>query len=262
MEHEPELRHTEVELALEGREGDEEAAHEQAAAEVVDEWTAALALGIAAQRHDRLGDEDHPAQHRQRAAADQHQVGRAPQRHVLSEDAMPQVVEREPREREGAGGRDHQPANGRPPVAAEVYGGSAWPLPPPQRHGQRAGEQRAIEPDEDEVVGRVGERAVVATVVDVQGDVPVHPEGRREQRDAHHRRGQGRPTRQARLALGEAREMVEPADAPAAVTRDHQRDDRRDEQRADGRADRLAVAAPPAGSSPLPARGELRLASA
>ena len=50
MQDEPELRHAEVELALEGGQRDEEAAHEQAAAQVVDHDRAAVALGVAADR--------------------------------------------------------------------------------------------------------------------------------------------------------------------------------------------------------------------
>ena len=45
----------------------------------------------------RLAEQRHLADERERGAADHHQVGRAPERHVLAEDPVPEVVEREAR---------------------------------------------------------------------------------------------------------------------------------------------------------------------
>ena len=61
-------------------------------------------------------------------AADQHQVGRPPEGHVLAEEAVPDVVEREADQGEGAAGGDQDAAEGRIPVAADADGGRAGAL--------------------------------------------------------------------------------------------------------------------------------------
>ena len=87
-----------------------------------------------------------------------------------------------PREREGAAGGHHQAADRRPPVRRR--GGSRSSRGAPCRtapstarrpRARRRGRQ-------NQIVGRVGERARVAPVVDVERDVPVHAEHRDEQR--------------------------------------------------------------------------------
>ena len=75
---------------------------------------AGLALLVA------LGVQRPGAEHRERGAADQHQVGRAPERHVLAEDAVPDVVEREGEQRARAADRDHQGADRRVPGRARA----------------------------------------------------------------------------------------------------------------------------------------------
>src|SRR3954447_3337852 len=100
---------------------------------------------------------------------------RAPERDVLAEDAVPDVVEGKARERERAAGADEDTAERGVPVARDAQGDGARALLR-ERHGDEAGGEDAEEAGEDEVVGRVGERARVAAVIDVQGDVPVHPE--------------------------------------------------------------------------------------
>ena len=151
----------------------------------------------------------------------QHQVRRAPERHVLAEEAMPDVVEREAdaarsaahdgasaRRRAGAyqPWRDAHARRGRPGRSS----GSAM--------ASTAGERDAEEADEDEVVGGVGERARVAAVVDVQRDVPVHPEhgdaAASTPTTAERQRG---PARQPGDALAEAASRRDPADAAAAM---------------------------------------------
>ncbi len=62
---------------------------------------------------------------------------------------------------------------------------------------EHPGEQHAEEPGEDEVVGGVGERAGVAALVDVQGDVPVHAEDGDQQGDAEEACRAARPSRAA-----------------------------------------------------------------
>ena len=113
---------------------------------------------------------------RHRRAADHHHVGRAPERHVLAEQPVPHVVEREADQREDAQRRSATPPTGRasprdagPPRGRVALG---------QDDRQQAGGEDAEQPDEDEVVGRVGQRPRVAAVVDVQRDVPVHAEQR------------------------------------------------------------------------------------
>ena len=87
-----------------------------------------------------------------------------------------------------------------PPIWIAVLVGRSVPA----GHRQHARDEHAEEPDEDQVVGRVGERARVAAVVDVQGDVPVHAEHGHEQRAAEQHRRDGRPRGQTRLSLGPA----------------------------------------------------------
>src|SRR3954453_17113772 len=76
LPHEPELRHGEVELGLEGGEADEQGADQAHVAGVRER--AALALAVL-RRLAALDVEDPLAQDRERRAADQQQVGRAPQ---------------------------------------------------------------------------------------------------------------------------------------------------------------------------------------
>ena len=74
-----------------------------------------------------------------------------------------------------------------------------------QHHRDEAGGEDAEQAGEDEVVGGVGERALVAADADVQRDVPVHPEHRGEQRRGGDRARQRDPAGQAGLARREAR---------------------------------------------------------
>ena len=100
LEDELELRHAEVELALEGREPDQEAAGQRArgAAQRAAQRAAAAAPRASAAR--ALDEQHGQADERHRRAADQHQVRRAPERHVLAEQPVPDVVEREAEQRE------------------------------------------------------------------------------------------------------------------------------------------------------------------
>jgi len=73
------------------------------------------------------------------------------------------------------------------------------------------------EADEDEVVRRVGERAGVAALVDVDRHVPCDAEERDQQRAGGHRRGQRRPAGDAARARRERGDAAEDRRAPAAV---------------------------------------------
>ena len=201
-----------------------------------------LALGVAPDRRDRLAHQHHAAERRERGAADQHQVGRAPERHVLAEQPVPHVVEREACERERAASGHHQTAERRPPVAAEVDGGLGRALGAGQRDRHYARHEHAVEADQDQVVRGVGERTSVTAVVDVQGDVPVHAEHSGEQRDPEQHRWHGGPRRQAGVPLRPAPDTGQDLQPAAAMPHDQVRDqscgDERPCRGPDGLADR------------------------
>jgi hypothetical protein len=141
-----------------------------------------------------LGVQRPGAEHREGSAADQHQVGGSPKRHVLTEDPVPDVIERERRERAGAADRDHQRADRGVPPGCDLVRGPRRLVR--QGEPEHAGEQHAEESGEDEVVGRIGEWTRVAALVDVQGDVPVHPEDRDQQGEREEGAGQRGPARE------------------------------------------------------------------
>jgi hypothetical protein len=122
LEDEAELRDAEVELGLEGRQPEQEAAGQRDR-----ERDPRQARAVRAGRAAALDGEDGDADERHRRAADQHEVRRAPQRHVLAEEPVPHVVEREAEQRERAAGADEHAAQRRVPVRAE-----------PDRRGARA----------------------------------------------------------------------------------------------------------------------------
>ena len=163
------------------------------------------ALPAAGARARPLGEQDRLADQRDRGAADQHQVGRAPERHVLAEQPVPHVVEREADQREAAG-RGHQQRRraARPSRRVEPDRRRARLLLR-DRHGEEAGGEDPEQAEEDQVVGRVGQRSGVAALVDVQGDVPVHAEQRDDERAGADGGGQRDPLREAADAGGEAR---------------------------------------------------------
>ena len=83
--------------------------------------------------------------------------------------------------------------------------------------GEEAGREDAEEAGEDEVVRGVRERALVAALVDVDRDVPEHPEERCEQRPGDDGGGEGGPAGDPGLAFGECPEAVEQVGAPGPV---------------------------------------------
>ena len=201
--HEPELRHAEVELGLEGREADQEAAHQPGA----------HARGRPAAARSRRRSPGVPRVPSASSTACPIRVIVAPPisirwvgpQRVTSwpKSAVPDVVEREaeqgeaPRRRRSGcrrRARTSRPRSGPPPGPARSSG---------RNDGQGAGGEDAEQAGEDQVVGGVGERPGVAPDVDVEGDVPVHAEQRDEQRGRGRRRREGRPAGQAGDALGE-----------------------------------------------------------
>ena len=204
LEEEVELRHAEVELGLEGREPDQEGAHERAALEPQHARRERLRLAAArcsrATRAPSTSSTERPTS-----------VIAAPP--ISIRWVGPQSVTSWPNsrcqksssgkagERERATGEQQHAADGRVPVAGDAHRAAPGPLGG-EDHREEAGDEAAEQPGEDQVVRRVGERAGVAALVDVQGDVPVHPEQRDEQRDRGDRAREGRPAGQPGLALG------------------------------------------------------------
>ena len=137
--------------------------------------------------------EDQQADDRQPGAGDQHQVGGAPQRHVLAEEPVPHVVEREAEQGVEAGAGEQEAADRHVPALDEPDGGGAGLLVERHRAGQHATGEDAEQPEEDQVVRGVGQRPLVAADADVQADVPQHPEQRDEQRHRRQDRREGHP---------------------------------------------------------------------
>src|SRR5262249_667926 len=140
-------------------------------------------------------DDERPYRQRgQRRPADHLDVGGAPGRHVLAEDAVPHVVERKPGEGDDAAQREQHPADGDVPAAAAPERAARLPGVA-EDDGEDAGEGGPGETDDDEPVRRVGERARVATAVNVPRDIPVVAERGGEQGGPGDGLGDGGPAR-------------------------------------------------------------------
>ena len=153
VEGELELGYAEAELELEGREPDQDGAGEDDLAECGSSAASGRPAGPA--RAPSPSACSAQAADAQRGAADHHQVGRAPERHVLAEDPVPDVVEREAEQGAGAaprssGRRSAVPAGRHATVEVRV---GRWAA-----RGRSRLRADAEEPGEDEVVGGVGER--------------------------------------------------------------------------------------------------------
>ena len=151
-----------------------------------------------------------------RRAADQHQVGRAPEGHVLAEEPVPDIVERKADQREGGASADQDAAERRVPVGPEPHRGFTR-LAFGQDHGEEARREDAEEAGKDEVMGRVGERAGIAADVDVQRDVPIHAEERDQQRAGRNPNRDADPGRVTAAPLYLGGEAVQPDEAAGAV---------------------------------------------
>jgi hypothetical protein len=130
-EDEPELRHAEVELGLEGGEADQQAAAhagEACARDEADEAAGAFAFRARGGLVAAFDHEDRVPDQGQAGAADQHQVRGTPEGHVLPEEPVPDVVEREAREREGSGDEQHDAAERGVPAGRDLDRHAAWPL--------------------------------------------------------------------------------------------------------------------------------------
>ena len=234
LEDEAKLRHAEVELGLERGQANQEAAGERdpPRLEAPAALHALLGLGGAQRLNHQHGD----PHERHRRPADQHQVGRPPQRHVLAEQPVPYIVEGEADQGERTTGADQHATKGCMPIARDPHRAGARLLAR-QHHGDEAGREDAEQPDEDEVVRGVGQRALVTAHVDVQGDVPVHAEDGRDERQGGQRRGQHGPAGQPGQAAGEVGGALEQIDASTAVTDPKDQQQRGDHPGAGGRRD-------------------------
>ena len=165
---------------------------------------------------------------------------RAPERDVLAEEAVPHVVEREAEQGVAACERDQDRADGRVPALGDPDGGGRRLLSLRESDGDAAGGEDAEQADEDQVVGGVGERALVAADVDVERDVPVHAEQRDQERAGAHHGGEGRPAGHPGDALGHVGEPLEELALAGPVPVDQREEDRGGDERAGGGADDLA----------------------
>ena len=183
-----------------------------------------------------LDDQDRAPDQGQAGAADQHQVGRAPEGHVLAEDPMPDVVEREADQRERRRGEHRHTAEGRVPVAADPDRTVAR-LAIREDDREEAGDEDPEQPGEDQIMRRVGERSGVATLVDVQRDVPVHADHGDQQRPRCDQRRQRGPRLEAGIPGCErgdatqdvaASRSVRPAEVQQGAGGEHRRGARPD----------------------------------
>jgi hypothetical protein len=169
---------------------------------------------------------------------------RAPQRHVLAEEPVPRVVQREPEQRDDAADEQQDSAERHAPGADADPCRVLVVAAEQQRDVTR--ERDPGEPDDDEVVGGIRKRPGVATVVDVTRHVPVEPEHRGQQRPRRDRHGKHRPPREPGDPLGERGEPVEDP-GPAGQMQTCEDRERRDEaERDDRRGDQVLDRCPAA----------------
>src|SRR3954469_5893446 len=155
-------------------------------------------------------------------------MGRPPERHVLAEEPVPEIVEWEAEEREGAGGGDQRPAERDLVVLSDLDRRATRMLAGLDQHRREiAAGDDPIEPDEDEEVRGIGEWACITAAVDVEGYVPHVAEQRADQGEAGDRQRQRRPGRQPRYACREGGEGAERS-APPTPVRLPEQDQRRE----------------------------------
>ena len=205
LEDEAELRDAEVELGLEGREAEQEAAGERHdCAHFSAQLRSPLRLpggGVGAPALDEQDGHARPASSRRRRSASgawgptasrPGRRGGARRRRAGSRPARTRRRRRPARRRAGA----YQS----PPIRTAVALGPLLG----HHHREEAGGEDAEQAGQDEVVRGVRQRPLVAADVDVKRDVPVHPEHGGDQRARSPMPGGQRgPARQAADALGE-----------------------------------------------------------
>jgi DNA-binding transcriptional MerR regulator len=137
---------------------------------------------------------------------------------------MPQVVEGKAEQGEGAAGGDQDASDRGVPGRGKADRGRPGPGSTGQCDGEPPGDEDADQPEQDRVVGRVGQRSVVTPLVDVQGDVPVHAEERQDQRHGGECGGEGGPAREPGHPLAERCGLAEHRVAAGAVAPHEQRE--------------------------------------
>jgi hypothetical protein len=119
---------------------------------------------------------------------------------------VPGGVEREAEQRDGAAHKHHDPARAHvQPQREAALVARRGPAHPAMQQG---GEHDALQSHHDEHVRR-REDALVAAMIDVVADVPVHPEDRDLQRDAGEDDGRDEAPRDAADALLVADEAMD-----------------------------------------------------
>ena len=231
LAQQPELGHAEVELALEDREADQQAAAGVDRAERADPPCPRRELRAARSRpgEPALGEQREDRQQAERRTAEHHQVRRPPERDVLAEEPVPDVVEGEPGQREGGAGHQQDPADRHIPRRRQPQGRRPRPLLG-QHDRQPSGREDPEEAEQDEVVRGVRQRAGVAPVVDVQRDVPVQAEGRGDQRDRGDAGRERGPAWEAADAAGDGGGAAEEGD-PAGSMPEPEHEERDGEDR-------------------------------
>ena len=166
----------------------------------------------------RLAMQQDDAGGRQAGAADEHDVRRSPQGDVLTEQPVPDVVEREPDQGVEAARGDEDATDRRVPVAGDPDRGDTWLRAVPRVHDRgHAGDEQGEEPVEDQVVSRVGQWSGVATTARVVADVPEEAEQRDDQGAGDEQGRDGRPSGFVAALLKAFAEVLEPLDAVRAV---------------------------------------------
>ena len=220
LEHHTELGDAEIELGLEHREADEECAESDREGDLAQPFRHFGADLVVAEFAFALEDDD--ARSRQAGSADEHEVGRTPQRHVLTEDPVPDVIEREADEGIQSARRDQDAADRRVPMTSDAHRSNAgfhaitW-IDDSRHTGDEQREQSA----EDQVVRRVGEWSRVAAAARVQTHVPEETDERHDERRGDERLRDGYPARRAEFRAKQFAEIVEPFDPVGAVLPGH-----------------------------------------
>ncbi len=162
-------------------------------------------------------------QHREKGkagTADHHQMRRTPKGDVLPENPMPDVVEREPDHRvHPAAGHQHA-AHRRVPVTRDAHRRRPG-FAERQHDRQHAPDEDPEQPDDDEVVRRVGQRARVAAITDMPADVPDEAEQGADDRRGEHQHRQRYPVRAVELNAQPISDPGQPLDAMSAVRMAH-----------------------------------------
>jgi hypothetical protein len=193
----------------------------------------------------RLAVQQDDARRGQTRTADEHEVRRAPERDVLAEEPVPDVVEREADEGVEAAGRDEDAGHRRVPAAGDPHRRDAGLLAVAREHDRaHAGDEEGEQAVEDQVVRGVRERSLVATSPGVQADVPEEAEEGHDERAGDEQGRDRRPAGLTGARVQRVAETLEPLDAVGAVGPGDVDEDRGDDGGADAEAEHLVEGGP------------------